>query len=304
MLGKKLGSHSLRVAEACTGWKTRFVSYFWPFATPTNQLNDNDWQSVTKIIPIKLNFCINCGVTWAHQYFRYQTHHFGDIHLAFTEVGSIWAIRWSIRGMHSERWKYWTGVVAGMLSRCCCLLAILGTAGSTSSSFPSSRQRLLRTYYRLKTSMAFRSDLISQNQLGCKPYVTVEFLQLYAECYTEWFQHGQTLHHRDHRYYELRNWVMAAKKLFAFVRVSWSHFQDPYSSGKNAHLALPLMSWQWLWKGCEMTWNTSNASCLSTQRVPQRLIRVVRCVSGHTLLIIAANNSFLFGGTWKNDIFH
>ena len=26
MLGKKLGSHSLRVAEACTGWKTRFVS--------------------------------------------------------------------------------------------------------------------------------------------------------------------------------------------------------------------------------------------------------------------------------------
>lgn len=129
MLGKKLGSHSLRVAEACTGWKTRFVSYFWPFATPTNQLNDNDWQSVTKIIPIKLNFCINCGVTWAHQYFRYQTHHFGDIHLAFTEVGSIWAIRWSIRGMHSERWKYWTGVVAGMLSRCCCLLAILGTAG-------------------------------------------------------------------------------------------------------------------------------------------------------------------------------
>ena len=87
MLGKKLGSHSLRVAEACTGWKTRFVSYFWPFATPTNQLNDNDWQSVTKIIPIKLNFCINCGVTWAHQYFRYQTHQFGDIHLAFTEVG-------------------------------------------------------------------------------------------------------------------------------------------------------------------------------------------------------------------------
>ena len=103
MLGKKLGSHSLRVAEACTGWKTRFVSYFWPFATPTNQLNDNDWQSVTKIISIKLNFCINCGVTWAHQYFRYQTHHFGDIHLAFTEVGSIWAIRWSIRGMHSLR---------------------------------------------------------------------------------------------------------------------------------------------------------------------------------------------------------
>ena len=92
-----------------------------------------------------------------------------------------------------------------MLSRCCCLLAILGTAGSTSSSFPSSRQRLLRTYYRLKTSMAFRSDLISHNQLGCKPYVTVEFLQLYAECYAEWFQHGQTLHHRDHRYYELRN---------------------------------------------------------------------------------------------------
>jgi len=69
-----------------TGWKTRFVSYFWPFATPTNKLNVNDirWH---KIILIKLNFCTNSGVTWSHQYFRYQTHQFGDIHLAFTEVG-------------------------------------------------------------------------------------------------------------------------------------------------------------------------------------------------------------------------
>ena len=66
-------------------WKTLFFSHFWPFLTPTDKLNVNDiwWY---QIISIKLNCCINYSITSTDQYFRYQTHQFGDIHLNFTKV--------------------------------------------------------------------------------------------------------------------------------------------------------------------------------------------------------------------------
>ena len=70
----------------------------------TDKLNVNDiwWY---QIILIKLNCCINCGITWTDQYFRYQTHQFGDIHLNFTEVcvhlGSKvvhqWNAQWTLK---------------------------------------------------------------------------------------------------------------------------------------------------------------------------------------------------------------
>ena len=82
---KKIGSHSLSVAEALFGRLDLSATFDHYFVTPTDKLNVNDirWY---QIISIKLNCCINCGITSTDQYFRCQTHQFGDIHLNFTEV--------------------------------------------------------------------------------------------------------------------------------------------------------------------------------------------------------------------------
>ena len=78
ILGKKMGGWG-------TIWRTRFVSHVWPFATPMDKLSVNDiWWHI--IISLKLNIWISCGVTWADQFFRYQTPQFGDVHVDFTEV--------------------------------------------------------------------------------------------------------------------------------------------------------------------------------------------------------------------------